>query len=100
MNARSNALEPLQQLCVVRERQIRIQAVDDVELGEGLVRALAQLVPGLFERHRVCLGHTWLESRERAEQTTRLADVGRFEPQVVVEIGARAMTLFALTVRQ
>ena len=49
-------LEAAQQLRVVVERQIGVQAVDDVDFGERLVGALAQLVPGLLERHRVRAG--------------------------------------------
>ena len=100
MNARTDALEAAQQVRVVAERQLRIQTVDDVQLGERLIGALAKLVPRLFERHRVGLGHAGLQPRERAEQATRLADVGRLEAQVVVEVGARAVTLLALAIGQ
>ena len=100
MNAGTDALEAAQQVRVVAERQIRVQAVDDVEFGQRLVRALTQLVPRLLERHRVRLGHPGLQPRERAEQAARLADVGRLETQVVVEVGARAVALLALAVRQ
>ena len=53
MDVRTDPLEAAQHVQVVVERQIRVQAVDDVDLGERLVRARAQLVPGLLERHRV-----------------------------------------------
>ena len=43
----TDPLEPAQQLRVVVERQIGMQAVDDVDFGERLVRALPQLVPRL-----------------------------------------------------
>ena len=45
-------------------------------------------------------GMPGLQPRERAEQAARLADVRRLEPQVVVEVGARAVTLLALAVGQ
>ena len=77
MNLRTDALAAPQQLCVVIERQIRIEAVDDVELGEGLVGTLPKLVPGLLEGHRVRLGHAGFETRKRAEQAARLADIRR-----------------------
>ena len=83
-----DALEAAQQLRVVVERQIGMQAVDDVDFGERLMRALAQLVPRLFERHRVGAGVAGLQARERAEQAAGDADVGRFEPDVVVVEGA------------
>src|SRR5687767_4070667 len=98
MDAGTYLLESAQQVCVVAEWQLGIQPVDDVQLGERLIGALAQLVPCLFERHRVCLGHAGLQTRERTEETTRLADVGRLESQVVVEVGARAVTLLALAI--
>ena len=72
-----------------------------MQLGERLVGALAQLVPGLLERHRVRVAASvGLQPRERAEQAARLADVGRLEAQVVVEVGARAVALLALAVRE
>ena len=100
MNARADPLEAAQQVCVVAEGQLRIQTVDDVQLGERLIGALAELVPGFLERHRVGLGHAGLQAREGAEQTTRLTDVRRLEAQVVVEVGARAVTLLALAIGQ
>ena len=53
MDVRADPLEAAQQLRVVLERQIGMQPVDDVDFGQRLAGALAQLVPGLFERHRV-----------------------------------------------
>ena len=40
------------------------------------------------------------QPRERAEEAAGLADVGRLEPQVVVEVGARAVQPLALAVGQ
>ena len=51
-------------------------------------------------RHRVRARVAWLEPRERTEQARRLADVGRFEPQVVIEVGAIAVTALALAIGQ
>jgi hypothetical protein len=53
MDARSHALHPGQHLRVVAERQIGMEAVDDVNLGQRLVRAAPQLVPRFLEAHRV-----------------------------------------------
>jgi hypothetical protein len=100
MDTGTDPLEAAQQVCVIAERQIGVQAVDDVDFGERLIRAPAKLVPRLLERHRVCLGHARLQPRERAEQAAGLADVGRLEAQVVVEVGARAVALFALAIGQ
>ena len=100
VNVRADALEAAQQLGVVVERQIGMQAVDDVDFGERLVRALPQLVPRLLERHRVRAGVARLQPRERAEQAARDADVGRLEADVVVVEGAAAVPLLALAVRE
>ena len=45
----ANPLEAAQEVRVVAPRQIRVQAVDDVDLGQGLVRALQERY-GLFKR--------------------------------------------------
>src|SRR6266576_4828411 len=95
MNLGTDPLEAAQQLRVVVERQVRIQTVDDVELGERLVRAAAKLVPRLLERHRVGGGVGRLQPRKRAEQAARHADVSRLETEVVVAVRARGMTLLA-----
>ena len=63
-----------------------MQAVDDVDFGERLVGALAQLVEHLLERHRVRAGVAGPQPRERTEETARHADVRRFEPQVEVVV--------------
>ena len=91
--------KPAQQIGVVAERQPRVQAVDDVHFGDGLAGALPELVEDLLDRHRVRAGHALLQPRERAEQARRFADVGRFEPQVVIEVGPRAVAPLALAVR-
>ncbi len=100
MNARTDPLEAAQQLQVVVERQIGMQAVDDVDFGQRLMGALPQLVPRLFERHRVRPVVAGLQPREGAEQAAGDADVGRFEPDVEVVVGARAVPLLALAIRQ
>ena len=93
-----DALEAAEQLRVVVERQVGMQAVDDVDLGERLVGALPQLVPRLLERHRVGAVVAGLQAGERAEQAARDADVGRLEADVVVVEGAGAVPLLALAV--
>ena len=82
------------------ERQPGMKAVDDVDFGERLVRALPQLGEHLLEAHRVRAGVAGTQTRKRAEETRRFADVGRLEPQVVIEIRAVAVTPFAFAIRQ
>src|SRR5258708_34532860 len=74
--------------------------VDDGALGQRLTGARPQLVPRLLERHRVRPGIAGTESGEGAEQAACHADVRRLEPDVEVVIGARAVPLLPLTVRQ
>jgi hypothetical protein len=100
VDARPDPFESAQQLRVVTERQLGVQAVDDVQLGERLIGPLAQLVPRLFERHRIRLGHAGLQPCKRTEHAARFADIRRLEPQVVVVVGARGMTPLALAIRQ
>ena len=77
-----------------------MQTVDDVNFGQRLVGAMPQFVPGFFERHRVRAGIAGLQPRERAEETAGDADVGRFKADVEVVVGAPAVALLALAVRQ
>ena len=75
-----------------------MEAVDDVDFGERFVRTLPKLGEDLLQRHRMRAGVVRPQARERAEQTRRFADVRRLEPQVVIEIGARAMPPLALAI--
>src|SRR5688572_21934401 len=100
MDAWADLLEAAEELRVVAERKIRVEPVDDVKLGERLVRATPELVPRLFERHRIRRGIGRLQAREGAEQATRHAHVRRLETKVVVEIGARAMPFLAFAIRE
>ncbi len=98
VNRRADPFEAAQHVRVVLERQVRMQPVDDVDFGQGLMGTAAQLVPDLLERHRVRARITRLEPRERAEQAAGDTDVGRLEADVEVVVRARAVTTFALAV--
>ena len=95
-----DALEAAEHLQVVVPRQIRMQAVDHVHLGQRLVGPLAQLAPGLLQAHRVRAVVTRLQPREGAEQAARDTHVGRLEAHVVVEERAAGVALLALPVGQ
>src|SRR6185369_7237376 len=84
MNTRTNRLQPAKHVEVVRKRQVGMEAVDDVDFGERLVRALTKLAEDLLERHRIRLRIARLEARERTEETRGHADVRGLETQVVV----------------
>jgi hypothetical protein len=61
-------LQAAEQVFVVVERQFGVQAVDDVNLSERFVRALAELVQHLLDGHGVRTSITRAQPRERAEQ--------------------------------
>ncbi len=88
VDARADRLQAAEQVEVVVERQVGMQAVDDVDLGERLRVAAAQLVEDLLERQRVGLRIAGPQPRERTEQATRHADVRGLEPEVEVVVGA------------
>ena len=77
-----------------------MQPVDDVNLGERLVGSRSQFLEHLIQRHRVGVRIAGLETRERAEEATRDADVRRLEPQIEVVERSAAMSLLALAIRQ
>src|SRR5262249_33800286 len=56
MNLGADPFEAPEHLRVVLERQIRMQAIDDVDFGERLAFALQQLAPRLLERQGVRAG--------------------------------------------
>ena len=100
VHVRADRLQATQELLVIVERQLGMEAIDDVDFGERLVRPLPQLVQHLLDAHRVGAPVVGTQPRKRAEQTGRLADVRRLEPQVVIEVGAIAVPAFTLPVRQ
>jgi hypothetical protein len=64
MDGRTYPFEPAQEVRVVVERQLRVEAVDDVDFGQRLVGALSKLAPGIVERHRVRIGIAGLQAGE------------------------------------
>ena len=98
MDGRLDRLQPAQQGRVVVEGQVRVQAVDHVHLGDGLVGADAQLVQGLLERQRVGVGVAGHQPRKRAEQAVGHADVGGLQPDVVIVERQAAVATLALAV--
>jgi len=98
VNAGFDGLEAAQQVRVVTERQVGVQPVDDVDFGQWLVGSGTELGVDLLEGHRVRAGVTGPEPGERAEQARGFADVGRLEPQVVIEECARAVAPLALAI--
>jgi len=100
MNVGTDAFETAEHVRVVREGQVGVQSVDDVDFGEGLAGAVPELVPRLFQRHRVGAGIAGAQARERAEEAARDAHVGRLETDVDVVVGPPAVALLALAVGQ
>ena len=98
MHVGADALEPPQQLQVVVERQVRVQAVDHVHLGQGLVPPGPQLVPHLVEGQGIGAVVTRLQPGERTEQAAGDADVGRLDADVVIEERPAGVPPFTLAI--
>jgi hypothetical protein len=75
-----------------------MQPVDEVNLGEGLVGALAELHPRLLERHRVRALVPRTQPGEGAEEAAGDADVRGLEADVVVEERAVRVTPLAFAI--
>src|SRR3954465_15647551 len=87
MNSGADPFESAKHVEVVVGRQFGMEAVDHMDLRQRLMRTLTQLVPGLLEGHGVGPGVAWPQTRKRAEETARDADVGGFEPDIEVVVG-------------
>ena len=99
VHLREALLQPAEHLAEPVERQLGMQAADDVEFGDRFAPALAGAMPDLFERHRVRLGiaHPLAEG---AQPATRHANVGRIDVAVDVEIRGVAVQPLADDVGQ
>ena len=92
-------LQTAHQVEEVFERQIGMQAADNVELGDCLVIAGRRSGPGFLERHRVCAGIVLLAA-EGAQPARRDAHVGRIDVPVHIEVRDVAVQRFAHPVGQ
>ena len=81
-------LEAREKLLVVREREARVQAVDDVNLARRIVHPGLELAPRFLDAHRASPRRALFQLREGAKEAGRDADIGRFDPHVPVEVGA------------
>src|SRR5262249_35048595 len=99
MDLREALLEAAQHLAKPVERQLRMQAADDMELRDRLAPALACPMPNLFERHSIGLriAHPFAE---RAQSATGHTDVGRIDVAVDVEISGIAVQALAHDIRE
>ena len=82
--------EPPEQVHVIVEGQIGVEAADNVEFRHRFGPAFARLAEGILERHRVGARGVGLAA-ERAQFATRDADVGRVDVPVDVKISSRAL---------
>ena len=92
-------LESGDHLAVPLEIEFRMQAADDVELGDRLGIALAGAFPDVFERHLIGGGVTLL-APEGAELAGGDADVGRVDVPIDVVVGRIAVQTLAHDVSQ
>ncbi len=81
------------------ERQIGVQAADDVEFGDGFGVAGGRGLPRLFEGHGVA-GGVALFAAEGAELAGRDAHVGGVDVAIDVEVGHVAVQPLAHVVGQ
>ena len=94
MHLRKALLQAAQHLAVPIQRQLRMQAADDVKLGDRFAPAFAGAMPHLFERHGVGLGIAHLLA-EGAQAATGHADIGGVDVAVDVEISGVAVQALA-----
>src|SRR5439155_19400209 len=83
----------------ILERQVRMQAADDVELGDCLAVAGGSRLKCFFECHRVRAGSISL-STECAQPARSHTHVRRIDVPVYVEVSFMAMHPLANMVRQ
>ena len=92
-------LQAADQVEEVFERQVGMQAADDVELGDCFGVAGGRRLPGLFESHGVA-GRVALLAAKGAELAGRHADVGGVDVAIDVEVGHVAVHPLAHVVGQ
>ncbi len=80
--------EAAQHLAIPIEGQFRVQAADDVELGDRFAPAFAGAMPDFLKRHGVGFG-IFGALAEGAKAATGHADVGGIDVAVDVEVGDR-----------
>ena len=94
MDFRETLLQAAQHLAVPIQRQLRMQAADDVELGDRFAPALARAMPHFFERPGVRLGILGALA-EGAQLAAGHAHVGGIDVPVDVEPGDVAVLALA-----
>ena len=87
------------QVFKIFQRQIRMQAADNVKLCHGFRQALSSGGEGFFQRHGVGAGRVFLAAK-RAQPARGHAHVGRIDVPVHVEVRDIAVHLFADIVGQ
>src|SRR5580692_1364495 len=92
-------LEAADKLQIMIERQIRMEAADNVKFRGSFPNALFRALVDFFERERVRSWRVGIAT-EGAEFAVRHADVRRIDVPIDVEIGDVAVALLADVVRQ
>src|SRR5712692_4094196 len=99
VHARAALLESSHQVQEIMERQVRVQAADQVKLGGAFADALLGARKDLFERKGVRAGSIGAAA-ESAQPAMRHADVGGVDVAVDVEVADVAVALLADVVVQ
>ena len=94
MHLRVALLQSAHEIHEVLERQIGVQATDDVELRHRLRETLTRSLPSLFQRHRVSARRVLLATKS-AQPACRHAYVRGIDMAVDVEISLIAMHALA-----
>ena len=93
------SFSPLDQVEKIFERQVGMQAADDVELRHRLGVARSRGLPCLFQSHGVA-GRVALLAAEGAQLAGRHAHIGRIDVAIDVEVGHVAVHALAHVVGQ
>ncbi len=99
MNLRKAFFQPGDQVEVILEWQVGMQAADNVEFGDGFGVARAGGVPDFFQRHGVRAGHVLLAA-EGAQAAGGDADIGVIDVPVDVEVSRVTVHAFANVIGQ
>ena len=99
VDLRKPFLQAAHQIHEVFKRKIRMQAANDVELGDRLDVTGTCSLPRLLERHRVGARLTLLTAKG-AQPAGRDADIRRIDVPVYVEVGNISMQLLAHVIRE
>src|ERR1700684_2789262 len=99
MHLRKALLQPTNEIKVILERKVGMQAADNVKFGGALGHALGGARPDSIERVGVCTRRI-RRTAKRAKLTVRHAYIGGIDVPVHIEVADVSVALLANMVRQ